>query len=160
MSRGGGKQVMFQWQPEKVVPAAVILCERAGTWATALRCESEVAEIRLHETRSIRECWNLLKRAAGGFIVAELSQATVEQLLDRTSRLNREYPLARLAVVADRTLAGYEEAFREAGAVAFITSSRDLRPLAAAIRLHLQQIPPPQRNFTERIWESLPWGSR
>ena len=51
--------------------------------------------------------------------------------------------MARLAVVADRSLAGYEWLMREAGAVHFVCSPRQVGPLAQLACRHLAQVPPP-----------------
>jgi len=100
----------------------------------------------------------MLDRAPASFVVAELTPANAEALVDRLARLPREYPLARVAVVAERSLAPYEPWIREAGAVAFITSPRGLGPLAAMARRHLRQTPTVELGLAEQIWARLPWG--
>ena len=74
------------------------------------------------------------------------------------ARQPREFPAARLAVVADRSLADYEWLMREAGRS--ISSARRDRsaPLAQLACRHLAQVPPPPQSLTERIWTNLPWS--
>ena len=74
------------------------------------------------------------------------------------ARQPREFPMARLAVVADRGLAGHEWLMREAGAVHFVCSPRQVGTLAQLACRHLAQVPPPQQSLAERIWASLPWA--
>jgi DNA-binding LytR/AlgR family response regulator len=148
----------FRWLPPKAGPARWIVSERKGTWAAALRREPEASGTRIHQTRSLAEFWEMLQGAPASFVVAELTAANAEALVDRLARLPREHPLARVAVVAERSLAPYEPWVREAGAVAFLTSPRGLAPLAAMARRHLQQAPAPERGLAEQIWAGLPWG--
>jgi hypothetical protein len=137
--------------------ARLIVCERAGRWAAALRRELIDSDTLLQETRTATDCWHALREAPGSFLVVELTAATIEGLLRRIARRERDFPLARLAAVADRSLAGYEWLVREAGAVHFTCSTMRLGPLAGVIRQHLAQSPIPPQSMVESIWASLPW---
>ncbi|GAG23611.1 unnamed protein product, partial [marine sediment metagenome] len=108
----------------------LIVCERRGRWALGLRRELADTRLRVHETRSIAECWDQLAAAPSSFVVAELTGSTAEALLERLGRLRRDFPLARVAVVSDRCAADYEWLIREAGAVHFTCSPRRVGPLA------------------------------
>ena len=140
-------------------PARLIVCERTGCWAVALRRELAGAEIRVWETRTLADCWTELAQSPASFLVLEMGR-NVAELLGRMARLPREFPAARLAVVADRSLAGYEGLMREAGAVHFVCSLRQVGLLARLACRHLAQVPPPQQSLTERISANLPWGKR
>ena len=135
-----------------------IVCERTGRWAQGLRREP-AAGLRLHEVRSLAECWEMLGQVPASFVVVELTAAHAPTLLARLARWEREYPLARMAIVADRPLGEYEGLMREAGAVWFTVSPRELGPLAAIARRHLEQAPKPEMTVVERIRSGLPWGS-
>ena len=74
------------------------------------------------------------------------------------ARQPREFPAARLAVVADESRAGHERLMREAGAVHFLCSPRQAGLLARLACRHLAQVPPPPQSLSERIWGSLPWA--
>ncbi len=139
--------------------ARLIVCERSGRWAVAMRRELVADGIRVHETRSLAECWEVLAAAPGSFVVVELTPANAETLLGRMAWLHSEFPLARITVVADRGLAAYEWLMREAGAVYFTCSPRRLGPAARLVRRHLDQVPSPPQSVVERIWASLPWGN-
>jgi len=136
-----------------------IVCERTGRWALGLRREPAAAGLRLHEVRSLAECWEMLGQFSASFVVVELTAGHAPALLARLARWEREYPLARMAIVADRALGASEELMREAGAVWFTASPRELGPLAAIARQHLEQAPKPEMTVVERIWSGLPWGS-
>lgn len=142
---------------EGVRPARLIVCESTGAWAVALRRELASAGFRVHETRSVAQCWELLGRSPASFLVVELTRGSAEALLARLAGLERDYPHARVAVVAARPLQDCEWAIREAGVVHFTTSPRQLAPLAHLAQRHLEMAPKPSRSLTERIWASLPW---
>ncbi len=137
-------------------PARLIVCERTGRWAVTLRRERDGADVRVHESRSIVECWQQLVESPAGFVVVELTRGNLASLLERLARLPREWPLARVAVVADRSLAKYEWLIREAGAVHFTSSPRQLGPLARAAQAHLDQAPAPPKALVEQIRADLP----
>ena len=144
--------------PEGALPARVIVCERTGRWAVALRRELAGAGVRIRETRSLAECWEMLAESPGGFVVVELSAVHVDALLRQMTRLERDFPLARVAIVADRSLAHYEWLLREAGAAHFTTSTGRLGPVAQLACRHLAEAPSPPRTAKQEIWARLPWG--
>lgn len=136
----------------------MIVCERDGGWAVALRRDLARPEVRVHETRSVDECWEMLTRWPASFVVVELTRANAAALVERMAWRERDFPLARVAVVADRALGSCERLMREAGAVHFTVSPRRLRPLGCLAMRHLDAAPDPQLSLTERIWARLPWG--
>ena len=143
--------------PIAAAASRLLVCERSGQWAGALRRELADAGLHVWETRSQAECWELLAATPASFIVAELTESHAEGLLRRMMRLERDFPLARLAVVAERRLADWQWLVREAGAVHFTCSPRQLAPLAEMACRHLASVPPPPQNLTDRIWTALPW---
>lgn len=144
--------------PAEAAAARLIVCEPSGRWAVALRRQSAATAPRVYETRSLADCWQMLAEAPASFVVVELSTGNAVALLQRMARLQRDFPLARVAVVADRALAGYEWLLREAGAVHFLCSPRQCGPLADLALRHLAQAPPPPRSLTDQIWAGLPWA--
>lgn len=138
-------------------PARLIICERTGRWAVALRRELAEAGVRIWETRTLADCWAELDVSPASFVVLELG-SDLPGLLGRMARQPREFPSARLAIVADRPLAEHEWLMREAGAVHFVSGPRQVATLAQLACRHLAQVPPPQQGLGERIWASLPWA--
>lgn len=139
-------------------PPCVIVCERTGRWAVALRRELSGVAVRIQETRSLADAWSLLSRCPTAFVVAELTRNNADALLARLARMDRDYARARVAVVAQRELLGCQWLMREAGAVHFVVSSRDLAPLAQAICRHREQMPVKKLSLAEQVWAELPWG--
>jgi hypothetical protein len=167
--------------PEETAAARLILCERSGRWAAALRRELERQQRRrasgaeapegvsdekcaspwpprIEETRSLAHAFRALAEAPASFLIVEITRANVDALLGHMAELDRWFPLARLAVLGDRRLAGYGWLMREAGAVWHTCSPRRLAPLAALARRHLASAPSPRRGLREQIWAGLPWG--
>jgi hypothetical protein len=134
--------------------AKLIVCERTGRWAVALR--RELAGVRVWETRSLADCRDELVENPASFAIVELGP-NLRGLLHFLASQPRRFPGARLAVVADRTQADYEWLMREAGAVHFLCSPRQVVLLVRLACRHLAQVPPPQQSLADRIWSSLPW---
>ena len=144
--------------PEGHAAARLVVCEQTGQWATALRHGPLLKRQRVYETRSLIDCWQMLAGFPSSFVVAELTRANLDGLLERLGGLERQYPRAKVAVVADPTLAAYQWLVREAGAVHFLTSRRRARELTGLAVRHLSQVPEPRASLADRIWAGLPWG--
>ncbi len=138
-------------------PAKFIVCEPGLSWAVGLRREAGTWPIRIHETRSLEQCRQLLDEHPASFLVIQLTRAGLEGLLGFLARIRGDYPWARLAVVSGRELAAAERLLREAGAVHFLTSPRQLAGLIRTARRHLEAVPQPQLSPAEEIWAALPW---
>jgi hypothetical protein len=144
--------------PDGAGQARLIVCERLGHWAAALRRELLEPDVRVYETRSLAKCCEMLGGHPASFVVAELTRPGVQALLERVAELGRDFPLARVAVVAERELASCEWLIRESGAVHFCVSLREASVLAHLAVRHLHATPQPQRTLPEQIWDRLPWG--
>jgi len=139
--------------------ARLIVCARQGDWAVGLRRELPGPGARIDEARSLPECWAMLARWPASLLVVELTRRNAPALVERMAWLGRDYPGARIAVVAERSLAPWEGLVREAGAVHVTVSPRRLGPLARLALRHLQAAPRRERSLAERIWDQLPWGT-
>jgi hypothetical protein len=139
-------------------PGRLVVCERTGRWALALRGELAGAGLRVWETRSPEDCGSVLVESPASFVVLELSEKKIEEILDFTRNWQAEFPLFRFAIVADRDLAPYKWLLHEAGAAEFICSVRKTGALARMACRHLAQVPSLPQSLTERIWANLPWG--
>lgn len=141
-----------------MIPAArLIVLERSGHWAGALRREWSELEDRLRETRHREGALELLQEAPASILLCEVTAANLEALAIWWSRLAIEFPRARLAIVADRQLADAESFWRELGAVAYVHSARQLAGAARVIRRHLSRYPSPDRTWRETLFDRLPW---
>ena len=137
--------------------AKLIVCERTGRWAVALRRElAERGRAGLGDAHAGR-----LPRRTGReprLVRRDRAGGERQRAASPVGRQPRQFPAARLAVVADRSQAGYEWLMREAGAVHFLCSPREVAVLARLACRHLAEVPPAQQSLAERIWASLPWA--
>jgi hypothetical protein len=145
--------------PARIALARLIVCERTGRWAVALRRELIGTGVRVWETRTLADCFAELAESPASLVILELGD-DVAGLLDYMARQPRRFPAARIAVVADRSRVDYEWLMREAGAVHFVGSPRRLGSLARLACRHLAQVPPPEQGLAERIWANLPWEEK
>ena len=137
--------------------ARIIVCEKTGQWAIALRRLLAPGGHRVQETRSWPECWAELARHPASLLVAEMTAQNVELMLERLTDLPRRFRQARAVVVGDRDLARYEWAVRTAGAAHVVFTPRELPRTARLIVRHLALAPPPELSLREAVWQRLPW---
>jgi DNA-binding response OmpR family regulator len=145
---------------DSMQPARVIVCEKTGQWAVALRRLLSPAGHRVYETRSWAECWDELARSPASLLALELTPHNDEALLKRLFDLTRRFPQARAIVVGERGLERYEWAVREAGATHAVFAPRRLAAAARLIERHLALAPQPLLTLRETVWRRLPWSGR
>ena len=139
-------------------PARLVVCERSGRWAVALRHDLAGAGLRVWETRSLADCDALLCESPASFAFVEVSERKIGEILAFIANCRAKFPLFRFVIVADRDLDSYKWLMREAGAADFISSIRKIGSPAQTACRHLAQVPPLPQSLTERIWANLPWG--
>jgi hypothetical protein len=140
-----------------MIKPGVIVCERTGIWATALRrCLPE--EIRLRQTRRLAECVDALAEAPDSLLALELSRSNLSAVLDLLAGLGQKFPRARAVVLAERGCEPYEWLVREAGAVHFTSSPRESETVARLVSRHRETIPASRASAVALIWDSLPWS--
>lgn len=134
----------------------VIVCERSGKWAAALR-RTLARDVSVRETRSLTECVAELQTAPTSFLVVEVTATNLPAAFELLARVNAEFRWARVAVVAERALAECEWGLREAGAIHFATSPRKAAELARLAERHAALAPGAKRSLAAQVWDSLPW---
>ena len=78
--------------------ARLIVCERTGRWAVALRRELADAGVRVWETRTLAGCREELEQSPASFVALELT-GDLLALLRFMVRQSHDFPAARLAAV-------------------------------------------------------------
>jgi DNA-binding response OmpR family regulator len=134
----------------------LIVCEQTGRWAAALRLALENERLRIVETRSLAECGERLEESPEALVAVELTPANLDAVLEWLLNFERNFPDARVVVLADRGLEGYELLARELGAVHFTTSPRQLDQMIPLVRA-FQPRRPGELSPTEQILADLPW---
>jgi response regulator RpfG family c-di-GMP phosphodiesterase len=145
----------------------LIVCERNGHWAAALRRRFAADSVRLLETRTIEQCRQVATEHPSAIVVFELTEANTRSLIVLMRQLEREFPNVRPVVVADRHLADFENLMREAGVVHFVVSPRavgDVAELVARRAAELTAAEPAASESTDfddprpAILARLPWS--
>lgn len=136
----------------------LIVCERTGRWAVALRAALAGLHVRPYEVRSVPDACEALSRWPASLLVIEFTRGNARAVLDCLTTRAERFPLARIAIVAERRYAPYEWPLREAGALHFVCSPRALGAFHTIVARHWAQAPRVERSPTEQIWHSLPWG--
>lgn len=156
----------------------IIICERTGSWAAALRLAftraaaprnsdakptSESSAVaaqppRLIETRSADECLESLTATPQALAVIELASQNCEASVALIRRIAERGTDTPIVVLAARELAEHEWLARELGAIHFTTSPRHLAAVVEIAERHWARLPAARATIAETIWASLPWG--
>ena len=146
----------------------LIVLERTGEWAVAIRRHLDELAVRLLETRSFDEFWLRMAEHPTALAAWELTESNIRLLTAALVRLQREFPRASAVILAGRRLAACESLVREAGAIHVIDSSRSLPELTEIVRRRASQSPvgparlqqPSGENAEAlaEIWTNLPWS--
>lgn len=137
--------------------ARLLICEKTGQWAVALRRELAAWPLRVYETRSFAACQEECAQYRASFVVVEATTANLFKAVEWMARVGREFPQVRLAAVGPRDVEPYADAIREAGAMAVVLSSRQLAPIARMARRHVARASEPNLTFREQVERRLPW---
>ncbi len=140
--------------------AQLIVCERTGDWAGALRraLGEESADVR--ECRTLADAEQMLDRWSASLVAVEATPAGFPTVLRWLADLQHRWPLARAVALVSRELD--EEArwaLREAGAIHVARSPRELRWVASIAGRQLALAPEMETTLREKIFGSLPWAA-
>ena len=137
--------------------AKVILCEKSGHWAAALRRALGDEPVSIIETRSLSQCEEALVAAPVSLVAIEATSKTLESLVQLIARARIEFPFARVVTLLDNGLDQAEPILREAGAIELFKSLREAPSLAQLAQRHLALTPLAGKSVHEAIAEQLPW---
>jgi hypothetical protein len=142
----------------------LIVFESTGDWAAELTRRLPPA-VSLVETRTLDDVWSELD-GTPAIVALEFTPPRAETLLAALIRLDREFPQAVSVVLANASHAGWEPICREAGAVQFIASRRNVDQLIKLVRhqlavspCELVSAPVENTSLEEQILAGLPWAS-
>jgi len=134
----------------------VIVCERSGIWAAALRRELR-SSAGVCETRSWAACEREIQARGAALVALEVSPESVESACARLAGLTQRLPHTRVILLADRGLKHAEWILREAGAVGVVYALSDLPRLQPVLRRFREQLPNATPSFHDLIQSRLPW---
>ena len=135
-------------------PGAVIVCERSGRIAAALRRRLP-GHVPLLENRTLDECQQALVQWPASFVVLELTVGAFERTLRVLESLGRRFPQACSTVVGERKLEPFEMLLREAGAIHVLFGMRHMQELSRLAGRHAESFGQPA-TLAEEIWQRLP----
>ena len=136
---------------------AVVLHERTGRWAAAIAQRLAEGSRAFRQTRTADELGVELSQAPTSIALIELAADRPDAALDLLARIGREFPGARLAMLADREASVYEGLARELGAAHFVASPREIGPLVGWIKRRSGRSPADEPAWIEEVRRRLPW---
>ena len=141
----------------------VFTYERSGRWAASLRRHGLVERFRLIEVRSLAELDEGLARSSAALVGLELSETSVDRVVEWLAKCKLRPASVITIVFADRQHRRYEMLCREAGAIHFVDSELALVRLAPILDRYLSQaasgtLDDQAASLEERIHARLPWG--
>ncbi len=135
----------------------LVVCERSGEWATALRRQIPSGEASLRQVRSADGAWQVFSEFPASLFVWEFVGERLNEQLTRLQALRRRFPRTQVVVVASRELIEWEWSIREAGALHVTYSIGDLDPLVRLARRHLRRVDSCDPGMRQHILSELPW---
>jgi hypothetical protein len=138
--------------------ARLILCEKNGIWAVALRRELAGTGIRVYETRSRDECRDELAESPASFLGLELTSENIDDVYHFVMVSRDKFPHSRAVVLGLCGTELFECAMREAGVIHATFSPRHLGTVAILVQRHLYARPENGSSLRESIFARLPWG--
>ena len=136
--------------------ASLILCEKSGRWALALRSALR-GSVRLVETRAWTQCHEALRAAPTSLAALAITEKNLSQALDLSARTRQEFPAARLIALLEPGLESAEPLLREAGFADVFHSPQQASAIARLAQRHTAQSPAEDRPLHELLAARLPW---
>ena len=137
--------------------AKFLVCEDSNRWTVALRWSLTEVQPQLVVARNLDDCWRILRDSPASFLALELNESNLELIVQRLPTLRQEFPLARAAVMCDRSLAACQWLVREAGAVHVAVSTRDMSTTINLAQRHFAETRRPEVGIRESVWDRLAW---
>lgn len=133
----------------------VVVCEDGVRWSAAWRRSDDVSA--LVTVQSPMELRRRMEEAPASVAVVELSlrsaPAWIDWFADRACGAEKSF----VVVVGDADLRTIRWQLMELGALAVVTTERQLPPVCRAALRHLGRWRPREMSYREQVWESLPW---
>ncbi len=137
--------------------ARLIVSETSGRWAFALRAALVNSGVSVTEVAGLASAFGRLHDDSQALLAFEVSEACAEEGFGLLQASRQRYPGRGVIVLLDGALAVTESLWREAGAIAVVTSPRRLAPITNLIRRYFDTREVPSLTFREDVWQRLPW---
>ncbi len=138
--------------------ARLIVSETSGRWAFALRAALVNSGVSVTEVAGLASAYGRLHDDSQALLAFEVSEVCAEEGFGLLQASRQRYPGCAVIVFLDEVLAASEPLWREAGAIAVVTSPRRLDSTACFIRRYSDTREAPSLTFRENVWQRLPWS--
>lgn len=137
--------------------AQLIICEKSGKWAAALRRELGPQHAhRLFESRLIQHCQEQLAASPCSIAALEQTWKNYDSVLLLIDRIQRQFPSARSIVLDTTGDSQLSRMTKIAGAIHIARSRLMLRHAARLALRHFARFPETSSQFEELV-RRLPW---
>lgn len=138
--------------------AKVIIYEKSGRWAAALRGVWPGWQRSLVETRSLPDLWRELSAAPSSLLLLEATTVNGLSVAKCVSDVQRTFPAAQMAVLVERALCEIVWPLRELGAIHAVVATRNVAQLVPLIEQQLKLHEVPGSVPVREILDQLPWA--
>ena len=136
----------------------LIICEKSGRWAVAMRRALADRGERTAEARSLVGCARLLHLHPTSIVAIEVTAANLDAVLAAVANWRQRWPHSRFMAVVEPELVAAEVTLREAGVVAMLRATREAPAAARLVERHFAAAPADDLPLEQAILSSLPWA--
>lgn len=135
----------------------LILCEKTGHFAPAVRRELANNSPRIVETRSLSGCEAALAESPESLVAIEVTAANLESVIDFLAHFSHRYPRASFIALLTAETEAAETLLAEAGAVSVFRSILDAPALAHLAKRKSLGASPIDLSLPDFVAQRLPW---
>ena len=136
---------------------SLILCEKTGAWAAALRAIAPPQAVDIVETRGLPAADAALAQAGASVLALQITADNMTSIVDFWLETAVQYPRARMVGLADAGNAAGAVVLREAGAIDVICSVLDLPRLSRLADRQAARTPRREVSIGEWTSARMPW---
>jgi DNA-binding NtrC family response regulator len=137
----------------------LILSEKTGRWAAALRLALDGGGPQIVETRSLAACEQALAQSPASLVAVEASPLHLEPTIEFIRRMQDRFSqCAVVALMATETVPA-APLLQEAGAIDALTSILEAPRLARLAQRQLALVPPEETTLRDLTARRMPWAA-
>jgi hypothetical protein len=140
-------------------PCRLILCEKTGRWAAALRISLDAAGPQLVETRSLAACEEALAQSPASLVAVEVTVANLEAVVEFLRQSSQRFGQSVVVALLTVDTAAAASLLREAGAIEALRSVLEAPRLARLAGRQFALAPAEQLSLREFTAQRMPWAA-
>ena len=137
----------------------LIVWEKTGEWAAALRDVMGSRQPRIVETRSLAGCETELKQSPASLLAFETTEGNLETVLGFMARIQEIFPRALVVGLLAAEADTAANLLREAGAMDVVVSVLELPRVARMARRQFAIAPKQEVDVQDFVAELMPWAA-